>query len=414
MTARPGDPATALARFFTPAPKGITGVAVSGGSDSLALLFLLGDLLGPDRLHAVTVDHGLRAASGDEAAYVGRVAGGLGIAHSVLRWRGWDGQGNLPDQARRARYQLMAAWAAEQGIAAVALGHTQDDLAETFLMRLARGAGAGGLAAMAQGRDQGGVRFLRPLLGTRRADLRAVLEARGQAWIDDPTNEDPRYDRPRIRQALPALADLGLTVEALATSARNLRSADDALVHYTLQEARAHVRFQAGDILIARAPYLSLPSEIARRLMTASLRWIAGGDYPPRAAALDRLIEALRQGERLPLAGCLITPEGDVIRVAREPAATAEACAPGQNWDDRWYIEGPFVPGDRIGATTEAGLTQCPDRREADLPRLSLAAGPAVWREDGLISAPLAGLSEGFTARLCRTEEDFHASIRPH
>lgn len=415
MKQGPGDPAAALARFFTPAPQGVVGVAVSGGSDSLALLHLMHDYICPDRIHAVTVNHGLRAEAASEADTVARIAASLHIPHTTLRWTGWDGQGNTADQARRARYALMTDWAKAQGIAQIALGHTADDLAETLLMRLSRGAGSEGLSAMADRRDLDGVTYLRPLLSVRRTALRDLLTNRGQSWIDDPTNDDTRYDRPRLRHALPDLAALGLTVDALATSARNLRAASDALSHYAAQEARAHVRTEAGDILIPQTALTDMPAEIARRIIQAALRWIAGGDYPPRSAALDRFIAATLAGETMPLAGCIATVSQGTIRLTREPAAVANLTAqPTTLWDDRWQIQGPFQAGDHIAATGEAGLAQVPDWRDRGLPRTTLLSAPAVWRGDMLIAAPLADDATEFRLKLIKSEEVFHATFRTH
>ena len=142
---------------------GDLGGAVSGGADSLGLLHLLSDLSGR-RLHVVTVDHGLRPTSAGEALHVERIAEALGHRHTTLTWAGWDGKGNLQDQARRTRYSMMADWAKGRGLDAIALGHTMDEQAETFLMRLGREAGVDGLSAMEARIERFGMHFVRPLL----------------------------------------------------------------------------------------------------------------------------------------------------------------------------------------------------------------------------------------------------------
>lgn len=131
----------------------------------MALLSLLHRLSAAAGTHleAVTVDHGLRPEAAEEAVFVARYAGTLGLRHETLRWRGWDGQGNLQNAAREARYRLMADWAERRGLPCVALGHTADDQAETVLMRLARRAGVDGLSAMAPRSDRHGITWLRPL-----------------------------------------------------------------------------------------------------------------------------------------------------------------------------------------------------------------------------------------------------------
>ena len=165
---------------------------------------------------ALTVDHRLRPEAAAEAAFVGRACKALGVPHEVLVWDHGAIVGNLMDAARDARYRMMADWARGRGIGFVLLGHTADDQAETFLMGLARSAGLDGLTGMRPHWQQGGVTFLRPLLGLSRAALRSYLQGKGQVWIDDPTNDNDRYTRVKARRALKALKPLGVTVDRLS------------------------------------------------------------------------------------------------------------------------------------------------------------------------------------------------------
>ena len=142
--------ADAVAAVMARAPAGPVGVAVSGGSDSTALLALVrawAEAEGRSVL-AVTVDHRLRPESAGEAGVVAELCARLGVGHATRVWADAPGRGNLQASARAARQHLIGAWAREAGLAAVALGHTLDDQAETVLLRLARGSGVDGLAAM--------------------------------------------------------------------------------------------------------------------------------------------------------------------------------------------------------------------------------------------------------------------------
>ena len=393
------------------------GVAVSGGSDSLALLHVLADRAqeGGPELACVTVDHGLRPEAAAEAAMVARVCAGLGVSHDTLRWQGWDGKGNLPDRARRARYGLIGDWARARGIAAVALGHTLDDQAETFLMRLARGSGVDGLAAMAAERRSDGIVWLRPLLGQRRGDLRQFLQGRGVAWVDDPTNEDPGYDRVKARAALAALGPLGLTPGTLAATAGWMRLAREVLEGAAAGLAGRAVSFERGDLVIARPAFDEAPQETRLRLLAVALRWVAGGEYRPRAEGLIGVHGGLMAGKRQTIAGCLLLPRKATIRVTREHAAVAGlAAAPGAAWDGRWRLAGPGVPGAEVRALGAAGLAGCPGWRATGLPRASLLASPAVWVGDRLIAAPLAGRADGWSAELLRRPEDFRSLLIAH
>lgn len=404
-----------IAAQFLPDPPDPLGVAVSGGSDSLALLTLLIDWreAGGPALSAVTVDHGLRPEAADEAAEVARFCAARDVPHTTLRWQGWEGRGNLSDQARRARYRLIAGWARDVGIGCVALGHTINDLAETFVMRLARSAGVDGLAAMAQRWEQDGITFARPVLGMGREKLREVLRARGLSWADDPTNYDPAYERVRARRVLAALAPLGIDAEKLAAVAANLSDVRDAL-DVQLAEAAARIaRIEAGDVVIDRPALMALPVEIARRLLREVLMWIGGGDYPPRGAALTRALEQVGAGKGLTLQGCRLITRTATLRVTREERAVAGlVAAPGETWDGRWRLVGPDMADVTVAALGEAGLKHCPERRDCGLPAASLRASPAVWRGSDLVSAPLAGLENGWRAELLpRPCHDFPALL---
>lgn len=404
-------PARIIDHFVPPPPR--LAVAVSGGSDSLALLSVLAtwQRQGGPALQAVTVDHGLREEAAAEARYVGAFCAGQDIPHTILHWHGWDGQGNLQDHARRARYGLIAEWAEGQDIGDIAVAHTADDQAETFLMRLAREAGLDGLSAMAPVWMQGGVRFHRPCLAVSRPALRDWLKARDIRWIDDPSNADTAFERVRARQVLEALAPLEITARGLARVAQHLADARSALSQITDHKAGEIVALDRGDIVIDRPGFDALPWDMARRLLQAALMWISGADYPPRGRALETVLAQIREGRGSSLQGCLIRP-GKVLRLSREWQAVATRRTPfGGIWDGRWQIAGPAMDGAEIAALGEAGLAACPDRAETGLPAASLMASPALWRGPDLLSAPLAGYENGWQALLRRDRQDFSALL---
>jgi len=372
---------------------------VSGGGDSVALLDLAQGWAAARAtpLHVATVDHGLRPDAAAEAEAVARLAAARGLPHAVLRWDGAAAHGNLQDAARRARYRLLADWAQRHGLAAVALGHTSDDQAETVLLRLARGSGVDGLAGMAAERMAHGTRFVRPLLGLRRAALRAHLVARGLGWVDDPSNDDPRFGRARARAALAALAPLGIDAAGLVATAARMARAQTALVAAARALAAQALRVEAGDVLIDRAALAAAPRETAERVLAQALCWVATAEYRPRHAALAASLDAALAGRGGSLHGCLLRPAGPCLRIAREPAAVAGLRAPvGTLWDGRWHLEGPATPdpgtaapGLEIGALGVGGLAACPGWRATGLPRESLLASPAIWHGARLVAAPL-------------------------
>ena len=387
-------------------PPGPVGVAVSGGGDSLALLLML-HAAGGRPVAAVTVDHRLRPGAAAEAAAVAALCAARGIPHDTLVWDDPAGPGNLQDRAREARRRLIGDWARGRGIGAVALGHTLDDQAETFLLRLARGSGVDGLSAMAARREAEGVVWLRPLLGVRRAALRDWLAARGVAWADDPGNADLRFERVRARAALPLLGTLGLGPERLAATAAAMARARRALERATAElAARALVAGPAGDLTLDPAQLADAPEEIRLRLLAGALAWVSGARYRPRLVRLEALLAAIgagRVGHGTTLHGCVLRARGGRVAIRREPAGVAPPVplAAGR-WDGRWQLEGVAPAGDglTIGALGDAGLARLGDLwREGGAAREALVATPAIWGGERLVAAPLVRPEAGFGFR---------------
>lgn len=300
MNGRLPDP-DAVARFradleaLTGAAPGLLGVAVSGGPDSLALL-LLALAAFPGRVRAATVDHRLRPESAGEAAFVHRVCAGLSVPHATLA-ADEAIKGNVQSGARALRYRLLADWATAQGVAWLLTAHHRDDQAETLLMRLQRGAGLAGLAGIRACTEIDGLKVARPLLGWRRAELAALVEAAGLEAVRDPSNEDERYDRARLRRRL---GETGwIDPEPLARSAEALGEADAAL-EWSVERLIAE-RVEAVQGGLAFDPE-GVPAELRRRALLRLLGLLVPAD-PPRGDAVQRLLAALDAGETATLAG---------------------------------------------------------------------------------------------------------------
>lgn len=414
-----------ISSHFTPSPPTRLAVAVSGGGDSVALLHLLAEYCASRdvQLYAITVDHGLRASSAEEAQQVAKLAKSLSIPHVTLRWADWDGSGNLQDQARRARYRMMTDWAQSKGISLLALGHTADDQAETVLMRLARSSGVDGLAAMQARRLENGVTLIRPLLGISRAELRDYLVQNNLSWSEDPSNFDTQYDRIKIRQAMDVLAPLGITTPVLTRVAEQMGQAREALDWYSFLTAREIVRVDDGDIVIDLRRFRTLPNEIARRLLVRSVMWVSGAEYKPRRSAIEDLIKAARVRQPSTLGGCIVSIHQAALWISREfNAVRALTALPDELWDNRWHLQPPVlqsVDDDNfqdfvVRALGPHGLVMCPDWKHSGKPRVALLASPAIWHGDELVSAPLAGRAAGWTATLSHSGEEFFATLLSH
>lgn len=384
------DPARAVAALQG---AGRLGLAVSGGGDSLALLHLAAEAGLPAEV--ATVNHGLRAEAAEEAAMVAAHAERLGLRHETLSWNGAEARGNIADAARRARRRLLADWAARRGLAAVVLAHTQDDVAETFLMRLARGAGVDGLSAMAPRFQVDGVAFLRPLLAIPRQALRQVLTDRGLTWAEDPTNTDPRHDRARARAALAGLAPLGLTAPRLAEVAGHMAQARAALEAGTealLAECAAPL---AGGLAfrLDLERLLAAPEGLVRRALVTLILRLAPADYAPRGAQVTGLATRLAAGAA--------AAELGGVGFRRTRAGTF--AFPSRFDPQSWQVEGPpGPPPDPVPTLAPlgvAGLAALPDWRALGLPRAALIASPALWQDGHLVAAPLAGRAGAWTVK---------------
>ncbi len=252
---------------------------------------------------AVTVDHGFRPESAAEAAMVARVCAGLGVAHATLAWTGVKPRVNRAAAARHARYALMAAWCRAEGIVWLLTAHHADDQAETLLMRLARGAGVAGLSGIRAMRPLGGgVAVARPLLAARKADLVALCEAESLAFIDDPTNRDPAYDRTAARALLAATP--WLRAERLAASAAHLADLEAALA-WAAERAWAGRASTKNGATIADAD--DLPRALRVRLLARALATVKPASAP-RGPDLARLLATLDAGTPATLAGVRVEP----------------------------------------------------------------------------------------------------------
>lgn len=280
-----------LISSLLPAPSGRLGVAVSGGPDSMALLYALSQT-GRFEIDALTFDHGLRSDSAAEAALVGQwVADWPGVTHHILRWGGDKPTTAIMEAARAARYDALCAWCDGHGIASLCVAHHAGDQAETILFRLAKGSGLDGLGGMADRASWPGyaVEILRPLLETGRDDIIAFCRDAGVPYVNDPSNVNDDYARPRLRKIMPLLAAEGLSEKRLSRTALRLRRAREALDFYTAQLAAQSVRFDGEDRVGIDVPALrAAPEEIRIRLIRQVAARIApdGDGYGLR---LDRL-----------------------------------------------------------------------------------------------------------------------------
>jgi tRNA(Ile)-lysidine synthase len=316
-------------------------LAVSGGADSTALLYLLARWRKRHKpspqLHAVTIDHGLRPQSRHEASGVKRIAAQLGVVHRTMRWAGEKPATGLQEKARAERYRLLLAAAHKAGARCVITAHTLDDQAETVLFRLARGSGLAGIGAMARVSRagfhapvmrgaKGSPALVRPLLDVAKGRLVATLRAAGIAHVEDPSNDDPRFARVRWRKLAPALAAEGLTAERLVQLARRVRRNEAAI------EAVVTAAFDrlgscpaAWTIAFDARGLRDVPAEIALRLIGRAAGTV-GDEGPVELGKLEALCQSLADALdrasprfRRTLAGAMVSLQRDRLIVERAP-----------------------------------------------------------------------------------------------
>jgi tRNA(Ile)-lysidine synthase len=378
----PVSAAEAKTLFGSLARASVLVLAVSGGPDSTALLLLAarwrGALKKGPKLLAVTVDHALRPESAGEARAVKRLARRLGVSHRILRWQGKKPATGLQAAARGARYRLLAAAARTAKAGHILTAHTLDDQAETVLMRMSRGSGLTGLCAMAHasplpagtfsrkaGTDiaqkmrpikgsggEKGIMLVRPLLDIPKARLVATLARAKIDFADDPSNRDPRFTRPRLREVMPMLAREGLDARRFALLVRRMQRAE-AAIEMAVGVAAAALSegtwSDRGPIVFSAEKFARLPAEVALRLLGRAITQ-TGDEGPVQLGRLEALFQALETanaGEtfrlRRTLGGALVTLAGTRLVVERAPARRSRP-VPTALTTGRYGRRGAFKP----------------------------------------------------------------------
>ncbi|MEM9331799.1 MAG: tRNA lysidine(34) synthetase TilS [Pseudomonadota bacterium] len=367
-------------------------VAVSGGSDSIALLNLAAswaNAVDAD-LRVVTVDHGLRPEAAAEAAFVAGVCEGLGIRHFTLAWEGLKPTSGISQAARHARYLLMEEFANDVGAEEILVGHTSDDQAETIWMRNSRDGGSPqwrGLSGMAELMQlPSGVRVRRPLLNLGRTTLREYLKEIGQPWIEDPSNVDVSFERVRARQNLERSSIPKQSIVRLGELAGRQRA----------MAARTVCELLTDKLCVKNGPVFSvnhgffenLPENVAV-LAAQILVALAGGreHFIPHDVA-KKIIE-MRNGDRLTAGYSIVELRGTCVRLYRENRNLAAMHVPPYShviWDNRLMIENNTSHSYMCSAMDRGRLKLLEKELDTQIdvkPRVALQSVAAVTGEDG-------------------------------
>ena len=378
------------------AGRGDVVVAVSGGGDSTALLHLFHDYvarIAPQlRVHAVTVDHALRPEAAAEASHVAAVAAGLGVPHRILRWQGDKPRTGLIEAARAARHGLLAQAAREANTDLVLVGHTLDDQAETLAMRAERGTGRGDAGIAPATLFDWDIWFARPLLTMRRAALRQWLRERNHAWIDDPTNDDRRYERARARAELAVDRRRVAALVSIASAAARDRETHGRQAAGMIERL---ADMPMPGLFRLAAEITSMPDQHAALYALRILLAVAGGRaHLPDTARSAHLMRRLAAGQpfRATLSGAVAERRGAALFLTREARGLPDQMSfrPGL-WDNRFRLGGGtgLVVGLPDEETVADRLAKASGGLPVRLARRALSGLPALWRGDACLA--LAG-----------------------
>ena len=402
------------------------GLAVSGGGDSLALLVMASkwaDLFRRD-LKVVTIDHQLRSDSRTEADHVKLIAESFGYSHDILDWRYEATTGNFQAAASQARKQLISTWAKKKCIHVVLLGHTANDQAETFLMRLARGSGVDGLACMNRSKELYDIKWVRPLLGFQREDLRHYLNLQNIKWFDDPSNENTRYARVKARKVLKELEILGVKHRVFLETAERMDKAKEVLNDVAREAGEQYLKLREwGDIEVDKKLFEVTRHETYLRLLAHIIKFISGSMYRTRFSELKQFVSALIEPtfKARTIGGVIARPLNEKTLVLRReprvPIFVKDAPAKNFIWDGRWSIslvKNKLGISEKIGPLGTFGLSQIRGNAPASIPTEGLISLPALFREEKVVASPLLNFGEGFGCSLAYTKLDLINSLITH
>ena len=368
------------------------GLAVSGGSDSLAMLYICKDWAVENKikLRCVTVDHGLRTDSLKEAKFVASHCRELCIHHEIVQWN-HEGNfsGNLSDLARSARYGLIDKWRKE--ISFVLVGHTQNDQIETFFMNLKRGSGIEGLKGMPLSfKRPEGYFLLRPLIHTARESLQQFLKQKNLKWVSDPSNSNENFERIAQRKTWEILKAKGFSENRIQLSADHMRRAHDALNHMLPIHFKQIGKQELTDLLWEYKSFVSLPEEFKLRLISAVIMWNANLHYRPRFTAVLDILKNIKAKKTAVLGGAIFYYHAGKIRITTEFQSIKDKtvnCTPGLVWRNTWEVKREIKDA-YIAAIGIDGNKQLSKLQRSVMPYRSRIIQPGIFLKGKLLVAP--------------------------
>lgn len=323
-------------------------IAVSGGSDSLALSALakLYSLDNDNDFVALIIDHKLRKESAEEAKKTYKSLTQNKIKAKILTYRGEKFSSNIQKKARDLRYDLFEKYCGKNKIKFLILAHHQDDLIENFYIRLIRGSGIKGLTSL-QNIFEYNKNFylLRPLLNFNKQELLSVTKKSYSSWIEDPSNKNDKFLRVRIRKMQSKLQKEGFDPKRIIKTIENLNNAKDSLDFYIFKSEKRYLKFyKEGYAILKSSIFNNEAQEVIFRVIIKAIHFVSGEYYPPRSDSLKTLMKNLstKSFKSSTLGGCLIEKNKNIISFFREDRNVAvenlNKTKQKTNWDDRFLV----------------------------------------------------------------------------
>ena len=298
-------------------------VAVSGGSDSLALAFLAKIYSIKKKLAAkfIIVDHKLRSGSNKEAKKVQKILKSHSINSKVLTWFGKKPNKNIQSIARKKRYQLLFSRSDKFKINNILLGHHENDLFENFFIRMLRGSGLKGLISLDKKTVINGKNLLRPLINEKKEDLRFIAKKVFNFYINDPSNKDEKYLRIQVRKLIEELQKKGFDSKKLNATIKNLKHSNNVVDYYVNENLKKNTFFSRKKRrVILKNEYFNQPFEVILRSLSESIKLIGERSYPVRGKKLDNIISKIRDNclYKVTIGGCIIEKVNETLIISKE------------------------------------------------------------------------------------------------
>ena len=298
-------------------------VAVSGGPDSLALAFLskIYSIQKNLKVKFYIIDHKLRSESTNEAKYVKKILNKFQINAEILFWQGIKPKSNIQSVARTKRFELLISKCKKLGVTNILLGHHQEDLIENFFIRILRGSGLKGLISLSRKTKLQNVTILRPLINQKKEDLVFISKKVFDFYVKDPTNNDEKFQRVRIRKLLKGLKNDGLDQKKFIKTIDNLKKSNDVVNYYVKKNLENNSFFShTKKHLILNDKFFKQPYEIVFRSLSDSLNFVSKNYYSVRGKKIDKMIKDIQKSSfsRITLGRCLIEKVNQTVIISKE------------------------------------------------------------------------------------------------